>query len=130
MQANSNRLTKLFKDSRDTQKAIEQLNSQFFTLKTENTTLTEQTDKLKLKFSQVSKENEDLKMKLGSVMELRKAIKELKRQVRKVGIEIKQKTQTEKIVEGNRGFLIKDGQLTYLNPTKVKIEVIPAPQKE
>lgn len=51
-------------------------------------------------------------MKLSSVDELKKAIRELKRRAK---------------IEGNRGFLIKDGQLT--TPAKVKIEVIPAPRK-
>jgi hypothetical protein len=52
---------------------------------------------------------------LGSVVELKKAIKELKTKTRKVlGLE----------TEGNRGFLIKDGRPTS---DKIRIEVVPAP---
>jgi len=119
------RLMKLFREAKETQKSIEQLNAQFSILKAENKALIEKEDKLKAQFSQVSQENETLKARLGSVVELKKAIRELKRQMRKVSIEINQETQDEKIVEGNHGFLIKDGKLTY--PTRVRIKVIPTP---
>jgi regulator of replication initiation timing len=82
---------------------LEHLNSQFSILKAENNALLE--DKQRL-----SQENDEMKMKLSSVNELRKAIRELKLKPR--------------IIEGNKGYLIKDGQPTVT--PKVKIEVVPA----
>jgi len=135
LKAGKIRLTKLFRDVREKQRSIEQLNSKPPILKTENTALddknkalADKVDKLKAKLRQVSQENESLKAKLSSIAELKKALRELKIQVRKVSkvsTEIKPKTQEyKKIVEGNRGFLLKDGKLTY--PARVRIEVIPA----
>ena len=85
-----------------------------------------QKEKLSLDFTQVSQENQALKARLSSVEELKKAIKEVKRQMRSSIVEIKQEkeTKTEAVIEGNRGFLLKEGKIIY--PAKVKIEVVPA----
>ena len=109
------------------------MNSKPLILKTENTALEDKNkalankvDKLKAKLRQVSQENESLKAKLSSIAELKKVLRELKRQVRKVSkvsIETKQKGQSEKIIEGNRGYLIKDGKAIY--PGKLRIEIVP-----
>lgn len=126
LKAGKIRLTKLFRDVFEKQRSIEQLNSQLSISKAENKALIEEENKLKAELTRVSQENENLNAKLSSIAELKKAIRELKkmRKVSKVSIEIKQKEQNEKIIEGNRGFLIKDGKITY--PAKVRIEVIPA----
>lgn len=124
LRASKRRLTKLFRNVRETQEAMGQLNSRYSLLKAENIALIGQEKKLKQKFSQVLQENESLKAKFNSITELKKAIGELKRQRRKRQ-ETERKTQVgPRIVEGNHGYLIKDGKFTY--PTKVKIEVIPA----
>ena len=131
LKASKIRLRRLFRDVREKQNSIEQLNSQISISKAENKALVEKEGKLKVELTQVAQENESLKEKLSSIIELKKAIRELKKthKVNKVNIETKQKAQAEKIVEGNYGYLIKDGQITY--PAKVKIEVIPvAPKKE
>jgi hypothetical protein len=46
----------------------------------------------------------------------------------KVGTEIKKKADTNQAIEGNRGFVIKDGKPTCA--AKVKIDVRPASPKE
>jgi hypothetical protein len=56
---------------------------------------------------------------------LKKAIRDLKKQMRKV---THKATKTKTIIEGNRGFLIKDGKPTSI--AKIKIEVIPVPQSK
>ena len=112
------RLMKLFRDASKMEKEFQQLNSQISILKAENKALIEKENQAKLKLS-------EYETKFNSIAELKKAIRELKRQMHKVSIEINQKTQDEKIVEGNHGFLIKDGKPTY--PTRVRIEVIPTP---
>lgn len=120
LKAGKARMGKLFKVYEGTQETIEQLNSKFSLLKAENTAII--TDKELL-----SKENEALKIKLNSVIELKKAMRELRKQAQKVGIQIIKKTDVRKTLEGNQGYVIKDGKLN--NPAKVKIEVVPAPVK-
>ena len=121
LRASKQRIGKLFTQISLVQKKSEDLESQFSILKTENTTLSDQV-------TQITKERDGLKTKLSSVTELKKAIRELKKQVYKVRAEIQQTTNVQKIIEGNRGYLMKDGKLTY--PTQLKVEVIPAPAKE
>jgi len=101
------KLTKLFAENNEKQKAFDELNSRYSLLKIENTALKEQKE-------QISQENESLKAELSSIKELKNTITELN----------EHKDQAEK---GNKGFLIKDSQFTY--PAKVKIEVVPASQK-
>jgi len=79
----------------------------FSILRAENKALVDERQRL-------AQENASLKTKLSSVDELKKAIRELKRRAK---------------IEGNRGFLIKNSQLTT-SPAKVKIEVIPAPKEQ
>lgn len=117
LQASKKRLTKNFRDIEAVREEKEELDAKFSLLKAENTALLEQKE-------QLSQENESLSTKLSSIVELKKAIRELKKQVRKVGTTIKQKISEQKLIEGNRGFIIKDGKYTY--PSRVRIEVIPA----
>lgn len=110
IKASGRRLAKLFSDYSQAKEENQQLNSKFSLLKAENSALAEEK-------GGAMQEIESLKVKLSSITELRKAISELKR-----------KPKGERAIEGNRGFLIKDGQATY--PAKVKIEVIPASRQE
>ena len=119
LKASIARLTKLFVNAENTQKSLDDLRAQFSLLKEENTVLKDQV-------TQFSSENANLKAKLGSVAELKKAIREFRKQMGKVGKEIKQQTNAEQAAVGNRGFVIKDGKPTF-PPKAIKIEVTPAP---
>lgn len=110
------------------QKTIEDFNSQISLLKAENTALREEKDNLNSRLAEVSQEKENLKSRLSSFSELKKALKELKKQTRQLRFELRKKAEIQKIIEGNRGYLIKDGKPTY--PSKVRIEVKPLPPKE
>lgn len=101
------KVSKLFLNSGLTKEQLEKFDAKFAILQAENKALLEERQRL-------AQENESLKMKFNSVDELKKAMRELKRRTR---------------IEGNRGFLIKDGQPTTF-PVKVKIEVIPAPKEQ
>jgi len=101
LKASYKRLNKSFSDLENEKLQNEQLKAQFSLLKAENSALLDE----KAKFTQ---ENEDLKVKLSSIDELKKAIRALKHRVQ---------------VDGNRGFVVKDGQPTSVS--KVKIEVTP-----
>lgn len=117
LKASEEKLAKLSSDFISLQKELGQLGSRLVTLK-------EERDSLNTQLVQITQERDNLQARLGSITELKKAIRELKKQMRKVKVEIKEKVKHDKVIEGNRGFLIKDGKSTY--PTKIKIEVIPA----
>jgi len=123
LRASIARLTRLFADAENAQESLEDIRAQFSLLKAENTALKEQ-------FTQMSSENESMKAKLGSVSEMKKAIREFRKQMGKVGKEIKQQVNANQVAEGNRGFVIRDGQPTLTpapTPKVIKIEVVPAP---
>lgn len=120
LKASRQRLSKLFSSFSHNQKSLDNLNTKVSLLKSENTALIEQKNKL-------AQGNDALETKLNSLTELKKAIRELKKQARKVGIQMIQQSQSEKTFEGNQGYIVKDGKLTL--PKKVKIEVTPAAPK-
>lgn len=108
LQAAKERMSKLFRERTDLQDDLEKTKNKFAILKAENTALISAHKRLYA-------ENEHYRFKLGSVVELRKSIKELKTGKRMaLGLEL----------PGNKGYLIKDGRSTT---EKVRIEVIPAP---
>ncbi len=124
LKAGRERLAKLFHQAYQTQKELEDLNAKFSVLKSES-------GAARQKNSELAQENEMLKAKFYSLEELQKAIRELKIQIRK-GLRPGQKPrqgQPEEVISGNRGFLVKDGQLTF-SPAKLIIEVVPAPQPD
>jgi len=112
LRAGKNRLMRLFRDNAKTQNDLEDINAKFAVLKAENRALIDNRKR-------IYAENEQFKLKLSSVVELKKAIRELR---------LRQRKDHSLEIEGNRGFLIKDGQSTALE--KVRIEVIPAQTKE
>jgi chromosome segregation ATPase len=126
LKVNEERLAQLDSDFARAQGLIEQMNEKFSLLKAENRALNDRKDKLSTQLSQVTQENDNLKVKISSVKELKKAMRELKRQARKVSVAIKEKVRSvRKITEGNRGYLVKNGQIN--SAPRVKIEVVPAP---
>ena len=126
LRASKERLTRLFREAKETQDSIEDLNTQVSLAKAESKALLEETEKIKSNLAQVTQENASYQAKFSSIDELKKAIRELKMQRRKMSLEII-KIRTEQIIEGNRGYLMKAGRFTY--PSKVKIEVNPAQNK-
>jgi uncharacterized protein (DUF3084 family) len=104
LKASHQRLSRLFSQNAMIQDELEETNAKFAVLKAENRSLIDAHKRMYV-------ENEEFKFKLGSVVELKKAIRELKTKKHKV---------FDLETEGNRGFLIKDGHLTS---EKIKIEV-------
>lgn len=108
----------------------EELELDIAVLRAENSAIREQEDKLRLELSMANKEKDDLIAKFNSAGELRKALSELRSKRRKDKASVKKKTDrpkdkmfVEMIMEGNKGFLIKDGkQISFKN---IKIEVNP-----
>ena len=107
LKASKNRMTRLFRDNFKSQNELEEVSAKFAVLKAENRALMESHRRSYI-------ENEQFKLKLSSVVELKKAIRELRGKKSKVsGLATK----------GNQGFLIRGGRLTS---DKIKIEVITA----
>lgn len=127
LRAKEEKVQDLINDFSQTQKVIDDLGMQISSLKTENTSLKTEKEQIKADLSRVSQENENFRSKLSSMEELRKAMVELKEQVTKVKKEVRQKINIEKLSEGNRGFVIRDGKPTF--SAKVRIEVNPATTK-
>lgn len=125
LKLSQDKLTKMEADFSVARKSIEELNSQVSLLKTENIGLIGQNDNLKLQMTQVSDERNELKARLSSLAGLKKAIRDLKTKMHLTKIELRKQANTQMLLEGNRGFIIKEGKYTY--PLKVKIEVNPAP---
>lgn len=95
--------------------SLERVTLQVASLEGENTALKDERDKL-------AHDNDNLQAKLGSVGELRKAIRELRRQTQNLGTGMREYNES---TQGNQGFVIRDGKSTTSG--KVKIEVTPAP---
>ncbi|MHB8155470.1 MAG: hypothetical protein ACYDFR_05400 [Candidatus Omnitrophota bacterium] len=108
--ASKARMTRLFRDNSKTQNELEETNFKFAILKAENKALI---DNHKRNYLEI----EQFKLKLSSVVELKKAIRELR---------TKRPKASGLAIEGNQGFLIRDGRSTL---EKIKIEVIPASYK-
>jgi len=109
LKTSEDKASKLFWELKEAKRIKEESDSQFLLLRDKYTALTEDKER-------ILQENEGLKTKLSSIVELKKAIRELKRQKRKA----------PRKAGGNRGYITKQGQL--VSP-KFKVEVIPAPEK-
>lgn len=111
LRAGKNRIARLFLDSSRIQNNLEDVSARLSILKVENSVIIDSRKRVYL-------ENEELKAKLGSVVELKKAIRELKARKKKRRAAVLK-------TKGNQGYLIKEGQST--SPDKIKIEVFSAP---
>lgn len=113
LRAGIERLNRLFAKA-------EQLEAGNSILKAENSALRADKEQAEGKLSQLARENESFRQRFYSLAELRKAIRELKknqqeyRRIRQFGPGA-----------GNRGFIIKDGKI--VSPPEARIEVLPAP---
>ncbi|MFH0912659.1 MAG: hypothetical protein V1884_00015 [Candidatus Omnitrophota bacterium] len=124
LKASKKRMNKLFAERAQIEKKTEDLSAKFALLKAENMVLIEQRNKLSNQVMQVFQENDSLKVKLSSIPELNRVISALKKNKTRVYTWINHRGQTNKIIEGNRGYLIKNGKSTH--PVRLNIEVTPA----
>lgn len=90
-------------------------------LKEENSVLAKEKADLEAQISQVVEEKEKLNTKLGSVVELKKAIKEVKEKIYSTRRKVKEESRQDVAVDGNHGFLMKNGKSTF--PPRIRIEV-------
>lgn len=116
LKENEDKLVKYTNDFAEAQKNIEGLNSQVSLLKDER-------DRMMIQLSEVTQERDTLKVKVSSVKELKKAIRELKIQMRSVTHEIIKKAKSSFTVsDGNRGYMLKNGVPTYSPKINIKVE--------
>lgn len=117
----------------ESERAIDDLNAQISVVRVENKALLEEVGQLKSDLSRTAQEKSALEARTGSVGELKKMIRELRRAARAFrrpqpapARGEKQKVSPAAIpLAGNKGYLIKDGR--YVSPDRVKIEVQPLP---
>lgn len=112
LRASKAKIIRLFQDNSKVQARLQDANAMFSILKAENKALMDSRKRIAI-------ENEEFKIKLSSVDELKKVIKQLKADKRRASV---------LEIEGNKGYLIKNGQPTARE--KIKIEVIPAKIRE
>ena len=130
IKATRRRLTRLFMEKREKEKAHQELSYHFALLKAENSALLEEKSQLNKKMAEAASENQSLKTKLSSIQELKKAIRELRKRKRTQPqslISLKPRS-TDKMMDGNRGYILKDGKSTYLG--RIHVEVRPASSAE
>lgn len=114
-------LSKLESELISTRRKVQELDKQLSSLR-------ETKEYLTLTLAQTSQEKESLLARMNSVVELKKALRELKTKKRKPKPETqapvrKAAEYQDKDVLGNQGFLVKDGKSTY--PQRVRIDVQP-----
>lgn len=128
------RLEKLAQDMSAAQDSLKELNAQFSIAKAQNEALLEKGEMLQQKIAQLDQENDSFKSRFSSVEDLKKAIRELKKNKRRPVVEsvLQKKFEAqmieERVIAGNGGYLVKNGKFTY--PSRIKIEVVPALSKE
>ncbi len=131
LRAGTNKVRKLDHDFFEACGRIQQLTTETSLLKAENAALHTSKDELKFKLDQVTVENESMKAKLTSIPELKKTIRELKIQARNMARALRHTMGLDKSLEGNRGYLVKNGKPTVTPPpAKVKIEVTPMTERQ
>ena len=117
-----------------TRARVKSLTSKIRILQDENQALSADKQNLSAQLTEASQERDTLRSKFESVIELKKAIRDLKRKIHLARREIRRRVSPEQepepepeeepVVEGNRGFIIKDGRFT-LPAYRIKIEVRP-----
>ena len=111
LKASMHKIAHLFRSNLKIQSNLEDVNAKFSILKAENRALIDSRKRIYL-------QNEEFSTKLSSVVELKKAIRDLR---------TRKHNSTILLINGNQGYLTKDGQLT--TTAKVKIEVVPVSYK-
>ncbi len=119
LRATRRKVAKLYAE----QKLDVDLSGRLDILKLENFVLRKRYARLNQRLDQLEQRNQDFQQKFNSLSELKKAIQALRRKERKVEEVMVQESPTRKIIEGNKGFLVKDGKPTF--PLKINIEVTP-----
>ncbi|MFA6350128.1 MAG: hypothetical protein WCY12_04305 [Candidatus Omnitrophota bacterium] len=126
LKANTDKLSQFQCDLQKAQGTIDGLNSQVSALNAQLISMKQENSQL----TQVTQDRDNLQAKMNSIDELKKAIKELKGQMRKTGKEIKKEVKKKAIKPDakpglNYGYIVKDGQSTF--SSKVNIQVNPVP---
>lgn len=117
-------VAKLQEDLNITNEQLELLTSSLIALNRENASLKENKRILSGRLESILQDNNNMLTKVNSVEELKEMIKYIKRQVFENKLLLQKKLDEKALAEGNKGFVIKDGETTY--PPKVYIEVTPA----
>lgn len=129
LQAGEKNIAQLNQTIQEQAKQVEEMGI----VRADNDSLKKQNEEARAQLNQVTQERDSMQARFNSLTELKNAIRELKRRMRQAqapvfgpqGAAVSEKGM---VIEGNHGFMLKDGKLTY--PTTVKIDVVPAQKKE
>lgn len=116
----------------EAQANMDSLAQQISISREENVALVSQIDGLKSQLTAAAQEKDRMAATLNSMDELKKAIKDLRRRTREakrfapMTIVADAEKQVKEITLGNRGFIVRNGKLTY--PSRVKIDVQASPE--
>ena len=83
-------------------------------------------DKMKLseRIMSLEQQNSQLTTKLGSVTELKKAIKGLQKEMRENKLAMAVKMRHDTMLKGNLGYIVKDGVSTYSSRIAIEVKSI------
>jgi chromosome segregation ATPase len=116
----------------EAQANMDSLAEQISISREESAALVSQIDGLKSQLTAADREKDRMAATLNSMDELKKAIKDLRRRTRQakrfapMTIVADSEKQVQEITLGNRGFIVRNGKLTY--PSRVKIDVQASPE--
>jgi len=125
MRAGARKITRLHRETAGARERIAGLSETLALLKQETAELREKGLAMQERLASAVQENELMKAKLGSVKDLKKAIRDLRVEARRIALELRKKARgVRTIIGGNRGYFVKDGRVT--TPARVTIDVRPA----
>lgn len=118
LRASKRRLSKLFAENRVVQQKLADMDARFSVVQAENTELAQKSE-------MYATENAGLKARLNSLVELKKAMREVKTRMREARrLLYVQSRERDNQFMGNGGFLVRAGKSTFTSA--VRIEVTPA----
>lgn len=117
-------LNKTERDLKTARDKLEFVNRKIIALRVNNSALNSAKQELEQKVAFLEQEKRIFEARLHSLSELKKAIRQVKQDIRKNKIARQKELDKWETAQGNRGFLTKDGE-PFSKP-KVNIEVRPA----
>lgn len=114
------------------QTRVQELETKVQSLSAEQELLVRERSRLVAQLEGLKLENGELERRLGSLTELKKAIKDVRHKMYlakveawRVRIQAQRAADLQALAAGNRGYVVKDGELT-LRATEYRVRVVPA----
>ncbi len=136
VEGQAGRITNLQQELEGVDKQLKETLSEMAALKREHEELVRTHASLSEQFQVVNDEKKQLEFRLSSLVELKKAIKQVKVEiwnqrwaVWRERIQAQREADQQKLASGNRGYMIRNGVSTVKAPTQLQVHVLePQPQ--